>query len=164
MYIKDSKLSASKRTTAAEVEIELKRHHQTREKPGTRLSLPHVKPSYSCPYTPYLLSSFGTSPSVRLIEGVRLIEVVKIAQCLLTINIQRLLCTVIKLHAVQAAIQSSSSLPLNTYFTVKPSQAYTQDSISELIIRLDYQPLFGKMSQHSSPERAAGRVRFPLLV
>ena len=30
--------------------------------------------------------------------------------------------------------------------------------------RLDYQPLFGKMSTHSSPERAAGRVRFPLLV
>ena len=30
--------------------------------------------------------------------------------------------------------------------------------------RLDYQPLFGKMSPHSSPERAAGRVRFPLLV
>ena len=29
--------------------------------------------------------------------------------------------------------------------------------------RLDYQPLFGKMSPHSSPERAAGRVRFPLL-
>ena len=31
-------------------------------------------------------------------------------------------------------------------------------------IRLDYQPLFGKMSPHSSPERAAGRVRFLLLV
>ena len=30
--------------------------------------------------------------------------------------------------------------------------------------RLNYQPLFGKMSPHSSPERAAGRVRFPLLV
>ena len=30
--------------------------------------------------------------------------------------------------------------------------------------RLDYQPLFGKMNLHSSPERAAGRVRFPLLV
>ena len=30
--------------------------------------------------------------------------------------------------------------------------------------RLDYQPLFGKMSPHSFPERAAGRVRFPLLV
>ena len=29
---------------------------------------------------------------------------------------------------------------------------------------LDYQPLFGKMSQHPSPERAAGRVPFPLLV
>ena len=33
------------------------------------------------------------------------------------------------------------------------------------INRLDYQPLFGKMSPHSSPpEGAAGRVRFPLLV
>ena len=31
-------------------------------------------------------------------------------------------------------------------------------------LQLDYQPLFGKMSPHSSPERAAGRVRFPLLV
>ena len=31
-------------------------------------------------------------------------------------------------------------------------------------LRVDYQPLFGKMSPHSSPERAAGRVRFPLLV
>ena len=34
----------------------------------------------------------------------------------------------------------------------------------EYASRLDYQPLFGKMRQHSSPERAAGRVRFPLLV
>ena len=59
---------------------------------------------------------FGTFPSVRLIEGVRLIEVVKIAQCLLTINIQRLLCTVIKLHVVEEPIQSSSSLPLITNF------------------------------------------------
>ena len=31
-------------------------------------------------------------------------------------------------------------------------------------VRLDYQPLFGKMSPHSSPERAAGSVRFLLLV
>ena len=38
-------------------------------------------------------------------EGVRLIEVVNIAQCLLTINIQQLLCTVIKLHVVKEAIQ-----------------------------------------------------------
>ena len=57
------------------------------------------------------VDTFGTFPSVRLIEGVRLIEVVKIAQCLLTINIQRLLCTVIKLHVVEEAIQSSSSSP-----------------------------------------------------
>ena len=55
--------------------------------------------------------TFGTFPSVRLIEGVRLIGVLKIAQCLLTINIQRLICTVLKLHLVKEAIQSSSSLP-----------------------------------------------------
>ena len=56
--------------------------------------------------------TLGTFPSVRLIE------VVKIAQCLLTINIQRLLCTVIKLHVVQEAIQSSSSLPFITNFNL----------------------------------------------
>ena len=38
---------------------------------------------------PLLSGPFGTFPSVRLIE------VVKIAQCLLTINIQRLRCTTI---------------------------------------------------------------------
>ena len=38
-----------------------------------------------------ITDSFGTFPIVRLVEGVRLIEVVKIAQCSLTINIQRLL-------------------------------------------------------------------------
>ena len=59
------------------------------------------------------MDTFGTFPSVRLLEGVRLIEVVKIVRCLLTINIQRLpvLCTVIKLYVVKEAIQSSSSLP-----------------------------------------------------
>ena len=36
---------------------------------------------------------------------------VKIVQCLLTINMQQLLCTVIKFHVVKEAIQSSSSLP-----------------------------------------------------
>ena len=56
--------------------------------------------------------TFGTFPSVRSIE------VVKIAQCLLTINIQRLLCTVIKLHVVKEAIQSSSSLPFITNFNL----------------------------------------------
>ena len=56
--------------------------------------------------------TLGTFPSVRLIE------VVKIAQCLLTINIQRLLCTVIKLHVVKEAIQSSSSLPFITNFNL----------------------------------------------
>ena len=40
----------------------------------------------------------------RFIEGVRLIEVLKIAQCLLTINIQRLLCTVIKFYVVKEAV------------------------------------------------------------
>ena len=51
------------------------------------------------------MDTFGTFPSVRLIG------VLKIAQCLLTINIQRLICTVLKLHVVKEAIQSSSSLP-----------------------------------------------------
>ena len=41
-----------------------------------------------------------TSQVSALIKGVCLIEVVKIVQCLLTINIQWLLCTVIKLHVV----------------------------------------------------------------
>ena len=45
-------------------------------------------------------------------------EVVKIAQCLLTINIQRLLCTVIKLHVVKEVIQSSNSLPFITNFNL----------------------------------------------
>ena len=43
---------------------------------------------------------------------------VKIAQSLLTINIQRLLCTVIKFHVVKEAIQSSSSLPFITNFNL----------------------------------------------
>ena len=45
-------------------------------------------------------------------------EVVKIAQCLLTINIQRLPCTVIKLYVVKEAIQSSNSLPFITNFNL----------------------------------------------
>ena len=45
-------------------------------------------------------------------------EVVKIAQCLLTINIQRIICTVIKLHVLKEAIQSSSSLPFITSFNL----------------------------------------------
>ena len=40
------------------------------------------------------MDTFGTYPSVRLREGVRLI---------LTINIQRSLCTVIKFHVVKEA-------------------------------------------------------------
>ena len=43
---------------------------------------------------------------------------VRIAQSLLTINIQLLLCTVIKLHVVNKAIQSSSSLPFITNFNL----------------------------------------------
>ena len=55
---------------------------------------------------------------IILIEGVRLIEVVKIAQCLLKINIQWLPCTMIKLHIVEEAIQSLSSLPFITNFNL----------------------------------------------
>ena len=55
---------------------------------------------------------------MRLIEGARLIEVVKIVQCLLMINIQQLLCTVIKMHVVKEAIQSSSSLPFSANFNL----------------------------------------------
>ena len=45
----------------------------------------------------YLADTFGTFPRARLIE------VVKVAQCLLMINIQRLLCTVVKFHVVKEA-------------------------------------------------------------
>ena len=41
---------------------------------------------------------------------------------------------------------------------------YSEKSLNCLPLRLDYQPLFGKMNAHLSPERAAGRVRFLLLV
>ena len=64
------------------------------------------------------VDTLGTFPSLRLIEGARLIEVVKIAQCLLTINIQQLPCTVIKLYVVKEAIRSSSSLPFSTNFNL----------------------------------------------
>ena len=37
--------------------------------------------------------------------------IIKIVQCLLMIDIQWLLCTVIKLHVVKEAVQSSNSLP-----------------------------------------------------
>ena len=40
----------------------------------------------------------------RFTEGVHLIEVLKIAHCLLTINMQRLLCTVIKFYVVKEAV------------------------------------------------------------
>ena len=45
-------------------------------------------------------------------------EVVKIAHCLLTINIQWLICTEIKMHVVKEAIQRSSSLPFITNFNL----------------------------------------------
>ena len=64
------------------------------------------------------MDTFATFPSIRLIEGVCLIEVVNIVQCLSTINIQRLLGTVIKLYVVKEAIQSSSSLPFITNFNL----------------------------------------------
>ena len=47
--------------------------------------------------------TFGTYPSIPLIECVRLKEVLKITQCLLTINIQRSLCTVVKFHVAKEA-------------------------------------------------------------
>ena len=63
---------------------------------------------------PLLSGHLQDLPKCLLNRGVRLIRVVKIVQCLLMINIQRLLCTVIKLHVVKEAIQSSSSLPFIT--------------------------------------------------
>ena len=45
--------------------------------------------------------TFETFPSVCLMEGVRLIEVCKNCAMLLKINIQWLLCTVIKFHVVK---------------------------------------------------------------
>ena len=45
-------------------------------------------------------------------------EVVKIAQCLLAINIKQLICPVIKMHVVKEAIHSSSSLPFITNFNL----------------------------------------------
>ena len=59
---------------------------------------------------PQLSGHFGTFPSVRLTE------VVKIAFLFLTINIQRLLCAVIKFHVVKKAIQNLSSLPFFNLF------------------------------------------------
>ena len=49
------------------------------------------------------MDTFGTYPSVHLVEGVCWKEVLKIVQCLLTINIPRLLCTLIKCHVVKEA-------------------------------------------------------------
>ena len=56
------------------------------------------------------MDTFGTYPSVLLIEGVRLIVVLKIVQCLLTINIQWLLCTVIKFHVVKEAKEAKEAV------------------------------------------------------
>ena len=70
----------------------------------------------------FLADTFGAFPSVHLIESVRLIEVGKIAQCLLTINIQRLLCAVIsymllkKLSRVQIQYLYKTLTDFSTYF------------------------------------------------
>ena len=78
----------------------------------------HCCVTFEIQWNLYKRTPSGPFLSVRLIKGVRLIEVVKIAQCLLTIKIQRLLWTVLKLHVVKEAIQSSSSLPFITNFNL----------------------------------------------
>jgi len=60
--------------------------------------------SYHLRFQPkYSETSIKRTPSgpSQVIKGVRLVVVVKIAQCLLTINTQRLLCLVIKFHVVK---------------------------------------------------------------
>ena len=65
-------------------------------------------------------------------------------RCFLTINIQRLLCTVIKLHVVEEAIQSSSSLPFITNFylvinakkTLTDFSAHFKDAIQNYYCQL----------------------------
>ena len=54
-------------------------------------------------YSETSINTFGTFPSVRLIDCVRLIEVGKNCVMWLTINIQRLLRTVIKFHVLKEA-------------------------------------------------------------
>ena len=51
-------------------------------------------------------------------DTVPLIEVCENSQCLLTINIQWLLYTVIKFHVFKDAIQSPGSLPFITNFNL----------------------------------------------
>ena len=63
-------------------------------------------------------TSIKRTPSGPSQVSAWLIEVGKIAQCLLTINIQRLLRTVIKFHVATEAIQSSSSSPFITNFNL----------------------------------------------
>ena len=89
----------------------------------------------------YEADTFRTFRSVRLIEGVRSIEVVKIGQCLVTINMQRLLYTVIKLHVVKEAIQSSNLSPFITNFnlfgnakTLTDFSTYFKDIIQVTIV------------------------------
>ena len=57
----------------------------------------------------YRKQSLGAPAKCLLMRVFVLQGFVIIAKCLLTINIQRLLCTVIKLHVVKEVIQSSNS-------------------------------------------------------
>ena len=67
---------------------------------------------------PLLSGHLRDLPKCPLNRGCPLNKGCKIAQCLLNINIQLLLFTVIKLHVVEEAIQSSSSLPFITNFNL----------------------------------------------
>ena len=89
---------------------------------------------------PLLSGHLRDLPKCPLNRGCPLNKGCKIAQCSLTINIQLLLCTVIKLHVVKEAIQSSSSLPFITNFnlfvnakTLTDFSTYFKD-VSALII------------------------------
>ena len=58
----------------------------------------------------FIADTFWTFPSVRLIEVCE--------NCAMFVNDQRLLCTVIKFHVFQEAIQSPGSLPFITNFNL----------------------------------------------
>ena len=82
----------------------------------------------------YKADTFGAFPSVHLIEGVRLIEVGEVAQCLLTINILRLLCSVISymllknLSRVQIQYLYKTLTDFSTYFKDVIQYYYCQSS------------------------------------
>ena len=73
--------------------------------------------------------------SGHLIEGVHLLEVLKIVQCLLMINIKRLLCTMKKLQVVKEATNfnlfvNAKTLPdFSTYFKDVIQYYYCQFSM-----------------------------------